>query len=116
MMIANWPLLELGIALELILGLALGIAVSASFFWGLNYGITQALDSPHPSRTLLMSFVLRMALLLGVGFALAAVSASLWPLFGYVLAFFVVRAVSIRRARRAILAASTDKGTLDARQ
>ena len=115
MILASWPM-ELAVALELILGLALGIAVSATFFWGLNYGITHALAAPHPARSLLMSFVLRMALLLGVGFALAALSASLWPLLGYVLAFFLVRAGSIRRARRAILAAATDKGTLDARQ
>ena len=106
MTIANGPM-ELGVALALIQGLALGIAVSAAFFGGLNYGITRALSAPHPARILVMSFVLRMALLLGVGFALAAIRASLWPLLGYVLAFFVVRAVSIRRARRAILATNS---------
>lgn len=87
------------VGFPLTLGLALGIAVSTVFFWGLNYGIAQALGARHPARTLLLSFVLRMALLLGVGFALAAMSASLWPLIGYVLAFFMVRWRAIRRAR-----------------
>ena len=93
----DWP--------ALLLGLLLGLAISSLFFWGLNVGIQRALGAQHPAGTLLVSFLLRMALLLGIGFALAAFSASLWPLLGYVLAFFVVRWRAIRRARRAIRAA-----------
>lgn len=92
----DWP--------ALLLGMLLGLAISSLFFWGLNVGIRRALGAQHSAGTLLVSFLLRMALLLGIGFALAALSASLWPLMGYVLAFFVVRWQVIRRARRAMTA------------
>lgn len=91
-MLSDWPTFGLG--------LTLGLAVSGLFFWGLNLGIRRALSSARPTSTLLASFILRMGLLLATGFGLAAVSASLWPMFGYVLAFFVVRTWFIRRARR----------------
>ncbi|MGO5000372.1 N-ATPase subunit AtpR [Oceanisphaera sp. W20_SRM_FM3] len=87
----DWP--------ALLLGLLLGLAINSLFFWGLNFGIQRALDAQNPAGILLVSFLLRMALLLGIGFALAALSASLWPLIGYVLTFFVVRWQAIRRAR-----------------
>lgn len=92
----DWP--------ALLLGMLLGLGISGLFFWGLSVGIRRALGAQHPAGTLLVSFLLRMTLLLGIGFALAALSASLWPLIGYVLAFFVVRWQVIRRARRAMTA------------
>ena len=98
-MLTQWPSLVLGLSL----GLSLGLAISRVFFWGLNFGIQRSLTAPKPAAILLLSFMLRMALLLGIGFALSALSASLWPLIGYVLAFFMVRWRAIRRARRDIL-------------
>lgn len=87
----DWP--------ALLLGLLLGMAVSSLFFIGLAWGIKRALTSARPTASLFTSFVLRMGLLLGVGFGIAAVSASLWPIIGYVAAFFMVRLLAIHRAR-----------------
>lgn len=91
MITLDWP--------ALFLGLVLGIAVSSLFFMGLAWGIKRALASHRPGASLFTSFVLRMGLLLGVGFGMTAVSSTLWPLLGYVLAFFMVRWLAIRRAR-----------------
>ena len=83
----------------LLLGLLLGLAVSSLFFIGLAWGMRLALASSSPNSKLFLSFVLRLSLLLGVGFLLASVTTNLWPLLGYALAYFIVRFIALRRAR-----------------
>lgn len=83
----------------LVLGFALGVPVSGLFFAGLAWGMTRALRSDRPERLLLLSALLRMAMLLGAGFWLAASTATAWPMIGYGLAFFTVRLVAVTWAR-----------------
>lgn len=77
------------------LGLALGLPMSALFFWGLNWGMRLALASAHPGRLLMLSFFCRMLLLLTVGLILSRFTSSLWALAGYMLAFLFVRIVVV---------------------
>lgn len=88
--------------LGLLLGLLLGLVVSSVFFIGLAWGMRVALASNSPNRKLLLSFILRLGLLLGVGFGLATVTSTLWPLLGYALAYFMVRFIAVRRAKMEI--------------
>lgn len=88
--------------LGLLLGLLLGLVVSSVFFIGLAWGMKLALASNSPNRKLLLSFLLRLSLLLSVGFGLTAVTTTLWPLLGYALAYFIVRFIAIRRAKMEI--------------
>lgn len=81
------------------LGFALGVPVSALFFAGLAWGMVRALRSERPEGLLLLSVTLRMAMLLGVGFLLAASSATAWPIAGYGAAFLLVRLVAVVWAR-----------------
>ena len=83
----------------IVLGFAVGVPTSALFFAGLAWGMARALRSDRPEGLLLLSAVLRMAVLLGVGFLLAANSETAWPMAGYALAFFLVRLVAIVWAR-----------------
>jgi F1F0 ATPase subunit 2 len=84
---------------DLLIGFALGVPVSGLFFAGLAWGMARALRSAQPEGLLLLSALLRMAMLLGAGFWLAASSATAWPVIGYALAFFTVRLVAITWAR-----------------
>lgn len=86
----DWPMLASGFLL--------GLLVSGVFFAGLDWGIKLALKSSQPNARLLLSFVLRLALLLGVGFLLASMTSNLWSILGYAMAFFVVRFIALRRA------------------
>lgn len=81
-------------------GLALGLLVSSAFFAGLAWSLRHALRARRPALLLLMSFLLRAALLLGAGWWLARHSQPLWSLLAYGLAFFAVRSVALQRARR----------------
>lgn len=86
----------------ILLGVAVGLPVSALFFWGLNFGMHLALASEHPGRLLMLSFLCRMVVLLGVGFALTALSQTLWTLAGYMLAFLLLRIVVVLRTKLAM--------------
>jgi len=82
-----------------LLGLAVGVAVSSLFFVGLAWGMKRALRSRQPEALLLLSATVRIAMLLGVGFWLATSSATAWPMAGFALAFLLVRTVALRWAR-----------------
>ena len=82
-----------------LLGLAIGVAVSSLFFAGLAWGMSRALRSRQPEALLLLSAAVRIAMLLGVGFWLASSSATAWPMAGYALAFLLVRVVAVLWAR-----------------
>lgn len=96
--------------LALVAGMGAGLIVSGLFFIGLAWSVKQVVTAARPSRILLLSFISRMTLLLGAGSLIAANSASLWPLIGYVLAFFMVRLLALRRARNTPSATPPDKG------
>lgn len=82
-----------------VLGAAVGLPMAVLFFWGLNWGMRQALASTNPGSILMLSFMLRMLALLGVGLALTRLSGTLWALAGYMLAFLGVRIVAVVRAK-----------------
>ena len=81
-----------------LLGFAIGVPMSVLFFWGLNWGMQRALVSPHPGRLLVLSFFVRLVLLLAVGFGLTALNGTLWALAGYMIAYIIVRIVTVMRA------------------
>jgi len=83
----------------ILLGLAIGLPISVLFFWGLNWAMQMALASLHPGRLLLLSFFIRLAVLLGIGFSLAALTQTLWSLAGYMLAFLLIRIWAVLRAK-----------------
>lgn len=84
----------------ILLGFAVGLPMALLFFWGLSWGMRQALASQNPGSLLMISFFIRMLALLTVGFAVIKLSGSLWPLAGYMLAFLLVRVVAVMRAQR----------------
>lgn len=86
----------------LLLGFAVGLPVSALFFWGLNWAMGLALVSEHPTRLLMLSFFCRMVILLGIGFGLTALSETLWSLAGYMLAFVLLRVLVVLRTKLAL--------------
>lgn len=81
------------------LGLAVGLPMAVLFFWGLNWGMRLALASTQPGGILMLSFFVRLVILLGVGLALTRFTGTLWALAGYMLAFLVVRVIAVVRAR-----------------
>ncbi|MCK9515807.1 MAG: ATP synthase subunit I [Ottowia sp.] len=83
-----------------LLGLGVGLAASSLFFAGLGWGLRWALRVRQPVLVLLPSFLLRAALLLAAAWWLARAASPLWSLPAYMLAFFLVRGVALRRARR----------------
>lgn len=86
--------------LAVLRGLGLGALASGVFFAGLAWGLQRALRARQPALVLLPSFLLRAALLLGAGWWLTLQRHPAWSLPAYVLAFFIVRAVALQRARR----------------
>ncbi|MDY7218620.1 ATP synthase subunit I [Denitrificimonas sp. JX-1] len=88
----------------ILIGFAVGLLMAALFFWGLNWGIRKALGSATPGRLLMLSFFIRLSILLGVGFALIEFNGSLWALVGYMLAFLLVRILTVWRAKSTVLA------------
>ena len=76
-------------------GIAVGLPMSALFFWGLRWGMRLAMNSAHPGRLLMLSFFCRMVGLLAVALLLSRLSASMWALAGYMLAFLLVRIVVV---------------------
>ena len=93
----------------ILLGLGLGIILSSFFFIGLDWSLRWALRARQPALVLVLSFVLRSAVLLIVAWWLARQPGALWSLPAYMLAFFLVRSLVLRRARyqRTILSKNT---------
>ena len=87
----------------IVTGVAVGLPMAVLFFWGLNWGMRKALASSSPGSLLMLSFFVRMTLLLGVGLVLTRLTESLWALAGYMLAFLTV--LSAPEQIRAILKA-----------
>jgi F1F0 ATPase subunit 2 len=85
-----------------LLGLALGLPASALYFAGLAWGLRRALQARRPALELLLSFMARAALLLGLALWLVQQVQPLWALGAYALAFVLVRTVAVRRARAGI--------------
>lgn len=83
----------------ILLGFAVGLPISVLFFWGLHWGMRVALVSTHPGRLLMLSFFIRLCILLGVGFLLVRLANTLWALAGYMLAFLLVRVLAVLRAK-----------------
>src|SRR5688572_6859949 len=81
-------------------GFAVGLAVSTLFFVGLAIGMRAALSSNTPAVWLLLSFLIRSALLLAVVMYLIKTREPLIAVTGFVLAFFIVRLIAVRLARR----------------
>ncbi len=81
-------------------GLGLGAVVSGVFFAGLAWSLRHALRARRPALVLIASFLLRAGLLLGGGWWLMQHGHPTWSLLAYALAFFIVRAVALQRARR----------------
>lgn len=89
-----------------LLGLGFGLAASTVFFSGLAWGLRRALRARHPAPLLVLSFLLRASVLLGLACWLAQATDPLSALPAYALAFFGVRALALRKARRG------DRGSL----
>lgn len=83
----------------IVIGLVVGLPMAVLFFWGLNWGMRKALASSSPGSLLMLSFFVRMTLLLGVGLSLTRLAESLWALAGYMLAFLLVRILTVARAK-----------------
>ena len=82
---------------SLLLGLAVGAAVSALFFAGLAYGMRIAFGTERPVAVLIISAALRIALLLVAGWFVA--QSGPWALGGFALSFLLVRFIAIAFAR-----------------
>lgn len=80
------------------LGLVVGIVMSAGFFIGLAVGMRRALRSANPVKLLSLSAALRIAALLGVGWVVMG-QGGLWGALGYGVAFLVVRFAATTFAR-----------------
>lgn len=74
-------------------GLTIGVIASAVFFAGLGWGMRLALRTARPMAVLLPSAVLRIALLLIVGWWVATLGAT--AMLGFALGFVVLRTVLV---------------------
>lgn len=97
--------------LAVMLGLAVGIAMSAFFFIGLAVGMRRALQRENPVVVLSVSAALRIAALLAVGWVVVGQGGP-WAGLGYALAFLVVRVIATTWARAGADGAA-DAGTRD---
>ncbi|MDY0274149.1 MAG: ATP synthase subunit I [Desulfomicrobium sp.] len=84
----------------LLVGALAGIPVSLLFFMGLDWGISRALSTAQPGLWLLVSFLLRSALLLGILLLLLRLEQPLGVLLGFALTFMLIRILVTRRAKR----------------
>src|SRR5690554_4447607 len=80
-------------------GFAVGLVVSILFFVGLALGMRKALSSNTPAIWLLLSFLIRSALLIAVSMYLIRIDEQLITLTGFVLAFILVRIIAVRFAK-----------------
>lgn len=83
----------------LLLGFALGLPISLLFFLGLNWGMQLALKSNNTGWLLLLSFLLRSALLVGVIWLMIQWLHPLWSVAGFMLAFVLVRRLTTSRVK-----------------
>lgn len=83
----------------LLVGFALGIPASLLFFLGLGWGMQLALKSKHTGWLLLLSFLLRSALLVGVIWLMIQWLHPLWAIAGFMLAFVLVRRITTSRVK-----------------
>ena len=84
-----------------ILGLAIGAVTSALFFAGLGLGMRLALKSAAPVAALMLSAVIRISVLLCVGWFVVGQGGP-WSLVGYATAFIIVRLLTTTVARISI--------------
>ena len=85
----------------LLIGMAVGLPASVLYVAGLAWGMQRALRSRGSGALLMLSFVVRAALLLGLALALGRwLAQPLWGLAGYAFAFLGVRWAALRWARR----------------
>lgn len=87
--------------MALLIGVAAGLSGSLAFFAGLAWSVRRALRVKHPAAFLLLSFLCRAALLLGLGIWASRQGNPLWVLAGFLPAFLLVRTLLIRKARPA---------------
>jgi hypothetical protein len=90
-MIVDWP--------SALMGFGVGVVVSVVYFAGLAVSVRAALTSSRPAAVLLPSAVLRIGLLLTVGWLATGGATLTWAFAGYGLAFFLVRALATMLAR-----------------
>ncbi|MHA7808274.1 MAG: N-ATPase subunit AtpR [Marinobacter adhaerens] len=91
MMIIDWP--------DVLWGFGAGVAVSILYFAGLAASVRFALGSSRPSAVLLPSAVVRIGLLLAVGWLVTGGGTLPWAFAGYGAAFFLVRYLATLLAR-----------------
>lgn len=91
MVIVDWP--------GALMGFGVGLAVSILYFAGLAVSIRVALGSSRPTAVLLPSALVRIALLLAVGWLVTGGATLIWAFAGYGLAFFLVRSLATVLAR-----------------
>ncbi len=91
MMIVDWP--------DALLGFGVGVAVSILYFAGLAVSVRLALGSSRPSALLLPSALVRIGLLLAVGWLVTDGATLVWAFAGYGVAFFLVRFLATLLAR-----------------
>ncbi len=84
----------------LLLGLAVGVGMSALFFAGLNLGMRLALRATRPTPILLLSAGVRIGVFLAAGWLVA--QADIWAFCGYAAAFLLVRYLAISYTRHQI--------------
>lgn len=84
----------------LLIGFCIGLPAGLLFFLGLHRGLRWALERPRPGLALLLSFLVRAALLLGLVYGLTRIVQPLGALLGFVPAFLLARLYSVRWARR----------------
>ncbi len=87
-------------------GLAAGTLMGAFFFLGLAFGMRIALRTKIPIKVLALSAALRIAALLGVGWAIVQQGGP-WSTLGFGIAFFVIRFIATTCVRAGAPAGET---------
>jgi hypothetical protein len=89
-----------------LIGAAIGLGMSTFFFAGLAIGMRQALRRENPVVVLVLSGVIRIVALLGVGWLVLG-QVGPWAALGYAVAFLVTRLVATTFARIGLPARGT---------
>jgi len=92
MMIVDWP--------DALMGFGAGVTVSVLYFAGLAVSVRVALRSSRPAAVLLPSAVVRIGLLLAVGWLVTDGATLVWAFAGYGVAFLLVRFLATLLARQ----------------
>ena len=90
-MMIDWP--------GVLWGFGAGVAMSLFYFVGLAASVRFALGVSRPAAVLLPSAVVRIGLLLAVGWLVTAGATEIWVFAGYGAAFFLVRYLATLLAR-----------------